>query len=171
MTREDAVDQDWEVYRPAHGIAEGRVGERGGRRPAAFDRLAVPVEGQVRVPVGETFDGDDVLLALERVEGVGADASRVVDLAIAERLDHRLVALEVLDDHFFGRALFAPVVGVAREPHELTRLELNGGIRAGPDDRRIIGEEVIGLGVRDLLEGVALPDVLGKDRDVGRQQQ
>ena len=83
---------------------------------------------------------------------------RVVELPVAQGLRHRVVVLEVGEDDLVGRALLAPVVRVALEAHELTRLELDGLVRAGPHDRRVVGEEALRFRVRDLFERVLLPD-------------
>jgi hypothetical protein len=82
-----------------------------------------------------------------------------------------LAVIEVLDDDLVRGALFAPVALVANEANELTRLPLDGLVRAGPDDRGLVLEVAVRLRVLDLLDRVLAPDVLGQDRHIRLRQE
>ena len=162
---QDAVDELGLVDGVAEGVAEGRIEERLGGRAAVLDGLAVgravAVEGELGPAVGAAHDGRDAGLGLEGLQLVGVRVPGVVDLAGLEGLDHRVGALEELDDDLVRRPLLAPVLRVAHEPDVLARLPLLGDVRSGADERRLE------LGLADRLVVVGAPDVLGDDREVG----
>ncbi len=166
-----SADDPLEKLRLVDGIAQ-RIAERdvleGLRgRTALRDGVAGPgavaVEAELDPAVRLAGDRLDVRLGLQPVELLDRDGAGVIDVALDERLDHRVGVLEDLDeDLVLVPLLLQEVVRVPLEVDDLVGRVLDDLVLPGTDHRRL--EQVARA---DGQVGLLAEDVLRQDRDVG----
>ncbi len=141
-----------------------RIGERVGLMTVLLHEALV--EGEVGEGEAGADVARDVRVALQGVEEIGGDLFGEVDRPLLQRLDHRLGVLEELIDDPVDRRL--PGVGIRDLLHRHRLALLPVGEREGTrhDGVRVVVERLD----RRLIAELA-PDVLGEDRDPGRDER